>query len=192
HPQLQLTGRETEFGRGLPASVGAAVGRVALSSDRAVELTESGEPVVLVAEETSPGDLPGMLAARAIVTSRRRLAAHAAVGGRGLGRPAVCGATGLRIDLVNRTITSDGQTLVEGELISVDGSSGTLYTGAVHVVPPRPGGDLDALLRRADGLRRLGIRTNADNGRDAGSLCNTAPRALVCVAPSISSSATDC
>jgi pyruvate,orthophosphate dikinase len=69
HPQLQLTGRETEFGRGLPASVGAAVGRVALSSDRAVELTESGESVVLVAEEASPGDLPGMLAAKAIVTA---------------------------------------------------------------------------------------------------------------------------
>jgi pyruvate, orthophosphate dikinase len=167
HPQLQLTGLETEFGRGLPASVGAAVGRVALSSDRAVELTESGEPVVLVAEETSPGDLPGMLAARAIVTSRGGLAAHAAVVARGLGRPAVCGATGLRIDLVNRTITSDGHTLGEGELISVDGSSGTLYTGAVHVVPPRPGGDLDSLLQRADGLRRLGVRTNADNGRDA-------------------------
>ena len=167
HPQLQLTGRETEFGRGLPASVGAAVGRVALSSDRAVELTESGESVVLVAEETSPGDLPGMLAAKAIVTSRGGLAAHAAVVARGLGRPAVCGATGLRIDLVNRTITFDGQTVAEGELISVDGSSGMLYTGAVHVVPPRPGGDLEALLRRADGLRRLGVRANADNGRDA-------------------------
>ena len=167
HPQLQLTGRETEFGRGLPGAAGAAVGRVALSSDRAVELTESGESVVLVAEETSPGDLPGMLAAKAIVTSRGGLAAHAAVVARGLGRPAVCGATALRIDLVNRTITFAGQTVAEGELISVDGSSGMLYTGAVHVVPPRPGGDLEALLRRADGLRRLGVRANADNGRDA-------------------------
>lgn len=167
HPQLQLTGGEIEFGRGLPAAVGAAVGRVALSSDRAVELTESGEPVILVAEETSPGDLAGMLAAKAIVTSRGGLAAHAAVVARGLGRPAICGATSLRIDLVNRTITCDGQTIGEGELISVDGSSGTLYMGSVHVVPPRPGGDLEALLRRADGLRRLGVRTNADNGRDA-------------------------
>ena len=167
HPQLQLTGRETEFGQGLPAAMGAAVGRVALSSDRAVELTESGEPVVLVAEETSPGDLPGMLAAKAIVTSRGGLAAHAAVVARGLGRPAVCGATALRIDRVNRTISCAGHTVAEGELISVDGSSGMVYTGAVHVVPPRPGGDLEALLRRADRLRRLGVRTNADNGRDA-------------------------
>jgi pyruvate, orthophosphate dikinase len=157
HPQVQLTGRETEFGHGLPAAVGAAVGRVALSSDRAVELTESGEAVIL----------PGMLAAKAIVTSRGGLAAHAAVVARGLGRPAICGATSLRIDLVNRTITCAGQTIAEGELISVDGSSGILYMGAVHVVPPRPGGDLDTLLRRADSLRRLGVRTNADNGRDA-------------------------
>ena len=167
HPQLQLTGQEIVFGRGLPAAAGAAVGRVALSSDRAVELSEAGEAVVLVAEETSPGDLPGMLAAKAIVTSRGGLAAHAAVVARGLGRPAVCGATNVRIDLVNRRISCDGHTIAEGELLSVDGSGGILYTGAVHVVPPRPGGDLDALLARADGLRRLGVRANADNGRDA-------------------------
>ena len=167
HPQLQLTGQEIVFGRGLPAAAGAAVGRIALSSDRAVELGDAGDPVVLVADETSPGDLPGMLAAKAIVTSRGGLAAHAAVVARGLGRPAVCGATGVRIDLVNRTIASDGNTLAEGDLISVDGSGGIIYTGAVHVVPPRPGGDLDALLLRADGLRRLGVRANADNGRDA-------------------------
>jgi pyruvate,orthophosphate dikinase len=167
HPHLQLTGRETEFGQGLPAATGAAVGRVALSSDRAVELTESGEPVVLVAEETSPGDLPGILAAKAIVTSRGGLAAHAAVVARGLGRPAVCGVTALRIDRVNRTISCAGHTIAEGELISVDGSSGMVYTGEVHIVPPRPSGELDALLRRADRLRRLGVRTNADNGRDA-------------------------
>jgi pyruvate,orthophosphate dikinase len=73
----------------------------------------------------------------------------------------------VRIDFANRTIASDGHTLAEGELISVDGGGGILYTGAVHVVPPRPGGDLDALLIRADGLRRLGVRANADNGRDA-------------------------
>ncbi|HEU5265552.1 MAG TPA: PEP-utilizing enzyme, partial [Jatrophihabitans sp.] len=114
HPQLQLTGQEIVFGRGLPAAVGAAVGRVALSSDRAVELSEAGDAVVLVAEETSPGDLPGMLAAKAIVTSRGGLAAHAAVVARGLGRPAVCGATDVRIDLVNRRISCDGHTLSEG------------------------------------------------------------------------------
>ena len=167
HPQLQLTGDEAEFARGLPAAAGAAVGRIALSSERAVEWSEKSDPVILVAEETSPGDLPGMLAAKAIVTVRGGLAAHAAVVARGLGRPAICGATTLRINYAAGTVTSAGQSLAEGDLISVDGSSGMIYAGAVHVVPPRPGGDLDALLRRADTVRRLGVRTNADNGRDA-------------------------
>jgi pyruvate,orthophosphate dikinase len=167
HPQLQLAGGEAEFARGLPAAAGAAVGRIALSSERAVEWSEKGDPVILVAEETSPGDLPGMLAAKAIVTVRGGLAAHAAVVARGLGRPAVCGATALKLHRAAGTVTSAGQSLAEGDLISVDGSSGIIYTGAVHLVPPRPGGDLDALLRRADGVRRLGVRTNADNGRDA-------------------------
>jgi pyruvate, orthophosphate dikinase len=167
HPQLQLTGSETEFACGLPASAGAAVGRIALSSERAVEWSEGGDPVVLVAEETSPGDLPGMLAAQAIVTVRGGLAAHAAVVARGLGRPAVCGATAVRIHKAGRTVASEGQSLNEGELISVDGSSGTIYAGAVHVIPPEPGGDLESLLRHADRVRRLRVRANADNGRDA-------------------------
>jgi pyruvate, orthophosphate dikinase len=167
HPQLQLAGGEAEFARGLPAAAGAAVGRVALSSERAVDWSEKSDPVILVAEETSPGDLPGMLAAKAIVTARGGLAAHAAVVARGLGRPAVCGATALRIDHAAGTVTCAGQSLAEGELISVDGSTGIIYAGAVHVVPPRPGGDLEALLRRADNVRRLGVRANADNGRDA-------------------------
>jgi pyruvate,orthophosphate dikinase len=167
HPQLQLTGSETEFARGLPAAAGAAAGCIALSSERAVQWSEEGDPVILVAQETTPGDLPGLLAARAVVTVRGGLAAHAAVVARGLGRPAVCGATALRIDHAARTVTGAGQTLAEGDLISVDGSSGTVYVGAVHVVPPRPGGDLEALLRRADTVRRLGVRANADNGRDA-------------------------
>jgi pyruvate,orthophosphate dikinase len=167
HPQMQLTGVEAEFARGLPAAAGAAVGRIALSSERAVEWSEKSDPVILVADETSPGDLPGMLAAKAIVTVRGGLAAHAAVVARGLGRPAVCGATALRINHAAGTVTSAGLSLAEGDLISVDGSSGIIYAGAVHVVPPRPGGDLEGLLRRADTVRRLGVRANADNGRDA-------------------------
>jgi pyruvate, orthophosphate dikinase len=167
HPQLQLTGAETEFARGLPASAGAAVGRIALSSERAVEWSEKGDPVIIVAEETTPGDLPGLLAAKGVVTVRGGLAAHAAVVARGLGRPAVCGATSLGIDRAARTVTSAGRSLAEGELISVDGSSGIIYAGTVHIVPPRPGHHLESLLRRADQVRRLAVRTNADNGRDA-------------------------
>src|ERR1700689_2593997 len=121
HPQMQLTGVEAEFARGLPAAAGAAVGRIALSSERAVEWSEKSDPVILVADETSPGDLPGMLAAKAIVTVRGGLAAHAAVVARGLGRPAVCGATTLRINHAAGTVTSAGLSLAEGDLISVDG-----------------------------------------------------------------------
>ncbi|MBV9206640.1 MAG: pyruvate, phosphate dikinase [Actinobacteria bacterium] len=168
HPQLQLTGRETEFARGLPAAAGAAAGRIALSSERAVEWSEGGDPVILVAEETSPGDLPGMLASKGIVTVRGGLAAHAAVVARGLGKPAVCGATTVRIHKAGGTVASSGQSLAEGELITVDGSTGAIYAGAVHVIPPQPGGDLETLLRHADRVRRLEIRANADNGRDAG------------------------
>jgi len=167
HPQVQLTGREAEFARGLPAAAGAAVGRIVLSSDRAVEWSEKGDAVILVSEETSPGDLAGILAAKGIVTSRGGLAAHAAVVARGLGRPAVCGATNLRIDHANRAVLSAGHALAEGDVVSVDGSTGIVYSGAVNVVPPRPGSDLDSLLGRADGLRRMGVRANADNGRDA-------------------------
>ena len=193
HPQLQLTGGEIEFGRGLPAAVGAAVGRVALSSDRAVELTESGEPVVLVAEETSPGDLPGMLAAKAIVTSRGGLAAHAAVVARGLGRPAVCGATSLRIDLVNRTITCDGQTVGEGEF----DLRRRQQRDALH-------GRRSTSSRRARAATwRLCCGAPTDCGALASArmpttvgtqrwLCSTAPRESACAAPSISSSVIGC
>jgi pyruvate, orthophosphate dikinase len=132
-----------------------------------VPWSEKGEAVILVAEETTPGDLPGLLACKAVATVRGGLASHAAVVARGLGRPAVCGVTTLRIDQANRTVTCAGRSLAEGELVSVDGSSGTIYPGAMHVVPPRPGGDLEALLSRADKVRRLAVRTNADNGRDA-------------------------
>src|SRR5260370_25088087 len=102
-----------------------------------------------------------------MLTGRGGRAARAWGGARGRGRPAVCGASALRTGRGAGTVTGAGQSLAEGDLISVDGSSGTIYAGAVHVVPPRPGGDLEGLLRRADQVRRLGVRTNADNGRDA-------------------------
>ncbi len=167
HPQMQLTGREIEFARGFAAAAGAAVGRIVFSSDRAVEWSSNGDAVVLLSDETSPGDLPGMLAAKAIVTTRGGLAAHAAVVARGLGRPAVCGAVTLKIDRERHVVSSGSTTLREGDVVAVDGSTGAIYVGAVPVVPPRPGDDLETLLQRADGLRRLGVRANADNGRDA-------------------------
>jgi pyruvate,orthophosphate dikinase len=98
HPQPRLTGNEIEFAHGLGASLGAAVGRIAIDSETAVEMAESGESVLLVMSETTPGDLPGMMAAAGILTINGGSASHAAVVARGMGRPAICGATGLRID----------------------------------------------------------------------------------------------
>ncbi len=167
HPQLRVTGRETLFLKGLPASIGAAVGRIALSSDSAVGMTHAGDAVILMMAETSPGDLPGMLAAKGIVTARGGLASHAAVVARGLGRPAICGATGLTVDHEKGQVSFGPLTLSEGDVVAIDGASGSLYVGSAEVVPPSPGGPLEDLLRRADGIRNLGIRTNADTGREA-------------------------
>ena len=134
-----------------------------------------------------------MFAAKAIVTARGGLAAHAAVVARGLGRPAVCGATDLRIDLGNRTVTAHGHTLLEGAQISVDGSSGQLYSGAVHVVPPRPGDDLEALLRpRRRPAPAAACGRTPTTAATPRSRCSTGPRASGCAAPSTSSSAIAC
>lgn len=167
NPQLRTTGSEILFLSGLPAAIGAATGRIALTSERAVELEQAGEAAILVATETSPGDLPGMLASSGIVTARGGLASHAAVVARGLGRPAICGAVGLTVDLATRRITFENCTLAEGDQVSIDGAAGRLYVGAVDVVAPDPDASLDDLLRRADGIRTLGVRANADTGREA-------------------------
>ena len=168
HPQLQLTGRETEFARGLPAAAGAAVGRIALSSERAVEWSESGDPVILVAEETSPGDLPGMLAAKAIVTVRGGLAAHAAVVARGLGRPAVCGATAA----ADRQSRRDRDQPPASRWPRASSSRSTAAAGPsirARCMSSRRG---QAVISNGCCSTRTGcggseVRANADNGRDA-------------------------
>jgi pyruvate,orthophosphate dikinase len=162
HPRLRLTGDERLLARGLPASPGAACGAVALSSERAVELVEGGSAVVLVATETTPADLSGMLAADAIVTSRGGSASHAAVVARGIGRPAVCGAAELTIDPAARVVRGGGHVVREGDVVSVDGWSGAVYAGEVPVGKAEPMPELVRLLEWADGLRRLGVRANAD------------------------------
>jgi len=166
HPQLRLTGAEPVFVRGLPASPGAASGAVVLTSERAVELAAVGTAVVLVAAETTPGDLPGLLAADAVITSGGGLASHAAVVARGLGRPAVCGAAELRLDPAAGTVTVNGTTLHEGDVVSVDGRGGVVYSGGVPLRPAEPPPVLTTLLGWADEIRRLGVRTNADTARE--------------------------
>lgn len=167
HPRPKLTGQEVVLVTGLPASPGAAVGRIALSSEDAVDLSDSGEAVILLAAETTPADLPGMMAARAIVTINGGSASHAAVVARGMGRPAVCGAGDLRIDLAAGTVSANGVTLNRGDIVSVDGDAGAIYVGPVEIKLPEASPSLTTVLSWADDVRRLGVRANADTGHDA-------------------------
>jgi pyruvate, orthophosphate dikinase len=166
HAQLRLTGAEELLVQGLAASPGAASGLVALSSQRALELAAGGVPTVLVSSETTPGDVPALLAAQAVVTTAGGLASHAAVVARGAGRAAVCGATELRIDRAQGTVSAGGHTVVEGEMVTVDGRTGRVYVGEVAVLPAEPPAELDSLLAWADAERELGVRTNADTVRE--------------------------
>ncbi len=152
---------------GLAASPGAAVGRVVLTAEEAVEVSADGTAVVLVREETSPDDLEGMVAARGLLTSRGGLVSHAAVVARGLGIPAVCGAAALRIDNVYRTVTVDRTVIRAGDVISIDGSTGQVVVGAVELEVPDDDPRVDRLLAWADERRTLRVYANADTPDDA-------------------------
>jgi len=166
---------------GISASPGAAVGRVVLDAETAVEWSERGEEVILVREETNPDDLEGMVAARGTLTSRGGKTSHAAVVARGMGRPCVCGAAALTVDLVGRQVQVRGGPVIhEGDVISLDGTTGEVFAGAVPVVDSAvvsyfDGKEVDdpvvdavaALLRHADGVRRMAVHANADTPEDA-------------------------
>ena len=167
YPRPRLTGRETLFTTGLPASPGAAVGRIALSSEATVDRVAEGQTVILMSAETGPADLPGMMAAAAIVTAKGGSASHAAVVARGMGRPAVCGANDMLIDELSGTVTCGNLTLAAGDVVSVDGDAGRVYYGAVDISIPDPSPALTTVLLWADDVRRLGVRANADTAADA-------------------------
>ncbi|MPY60491.1 putative PEP-binding protein [Streptomyces spongiae] len=166
HPQLRLTGGEEFLTRGLPASPGAATGAVVLSSERALELAADGTRVVLVAAETTPADVPGMLASAAVLTGSGGVASHAAVVARGAGKPAVCGAEGLRVDQAAGTVRFGERVVREGDAVSLDGRTGAVYAGTLSVSVAGPPPELSTLLQWADGMRRLGVRVNADTAAE--------------------------
>ncbi|GAB2971215.1 pyruvate, phosphate dikinase [Streptomyces pseudoechinosporeus] len=166
HPQLRLTGGEQLLVKGLPASPGAATGAIVLSSERALELAADGTQVVLVAHETTPADVPGMLAAVAVLTGSGGIASHAAVVARGAGKPAVCGAEGLRADRAAGTVRIGDRVLREGDAVSLDGRTGAVYEGTLSVSVAGPPPELSTLLEWADGMRRLGVRANADTAAE--------------------------
>ena len=152
---------------GLPASPGAATGRILFFADDAEKWNEDGEKVVLVRIETSPEDLAGMAAAQGILTARGGMTSHAAVVARGMGKCCVSGAGTLVIDYKKRTLTVDGITFSEGDYISLNGSTGQVIEGKVETKAPELSGDFAELMDICDKYARLGVRTNADTPHDA-------------------------
>ncbi len=185
-PRFDESARVEQVGRGIAASPGAAVGKAVFDSYTAVKWSRSGEKVILIRRETNPDDLDGMIAAEGILTSRGGKTSHAAVVARGMGKTCVCGAEELEVDTKRRRMTVPGGHVVEeGDLISIDGSSGKVYLGEVPVVPSpvveyfegrmHPGADdadelveaVHRMMAFADRKRRLRVRANADNAEDA-------------------------
>ena len=181
-PRFDVGGDITKITTGVSASPGAAVGKAVFDSARAVEQADAGEDVILVRRETNPDDLHGMIAARGILTSRGGKTSHAAVVARGMGKTCVCGADELGVDTAGRKLTAPGGVVIsEGDVLSIDGTSGAVYLGAVPVAPSSvvtyfeggltpDAGDLvtsvDRIMKHADATRRLGVFANADTGED--------------------------
>ncbi|GIU92011.1 MAG: pyruvate, phosphate dikinase [Acidimicrobiia bacterium] len=152
---------------GVAASPGAAQGKAVFDSDKAVEWARRGERVLLVRPETTPDDIHGMAAADGILTSQGGKTSHAAVVARGMGKPAVTGASALVVDPAAGRASVDGKVITEGDLVTIDGTTGRVYLGEVPLEEPRPIPELETLLSWADEIRTLGVRANADTPEDA-------------------------
>ncbi|MCP4328503.1 MAG: pyruvate, phosphate dikinase [Alphaproteobacteria bacterium] len=166
HPTLDPDVDRAVLGRGLPASPGAASGKIVFSADAAEDMAHKGENVILVRVETSPEDIHGMHAARGILTTRGGMTSHAAVVARGMGRPCVAGAGGLRIDYHAGTMKAGDNVVRSGDLITLDGSTGEVMRGAVPTIQPQLSAEFERLMGWADEIRRLGVRANADTPKD--------------------------
>jgi pyruvate, orthophosphate dikinase len=169
HPQFDATAHYDVVAKGLNASPGAAVGEVVFTSADAVEASAAGRKVILVRWETTPDDLRGMVAAQGILTSHGGKTSHAAVVARGMGKPCVCGAEALKIDAESKTAKITGTDIVlhEGDIVSINGTTGTVVLGAVALVQPEVTADFDTVLGWADSFRTMGVRANADTPDDA-------------------------
>jgi len=152
---------------GLPASPGAAAGRVVFDSDEAEKLGREGVPVVLVRPETTPDDIHGIVEAQGVLTSRGGMTCHAAIVARGMGKPCVVGCEALDIDLTEQAFRVGKQLIKNGDFISIDGSTGSVYLGQVPTVEPELSSEFQTILDWADDTRRLGVWANADTPADA-------------------------
>ena len=167
HPTIDPGAELEVIAKGLPASPGAAVGRVVFDADRAEARAAAGETVILVRKETSPDDFHGMVAAAGILTARGGMTSHAAVVARGMGKCCVAGAKELAVDEAAGAFQVNGLLVREGDWITLDGSAGHVILGRADLVEPKPGGEFARLMGWADERRRLRVRTNADTPKDA-------------------------
>ncbi len=168
HPMFDPSARRDVVAKGLPASPGAATGRVAFTAEEAVKMAEGGEKVMLVRVETSPEDIAGMAAAQGILTQVGGMTSHAAIVARGMGKSCVVGCGGVSVDYKGKKFaTKGGKTVKQGDYISIDGSTGEVMLGEVPTVPPEVAGEFADLMGYVDEIRRLGVRTNADTPEDA-------------------------
>jgi pyruvate, orthophosphate dikinase len=167
HPTLDPSAPKRVVARGLPASPGAASGKVVFTAEEAEKLAGQGEPTILCRIETSPEDIHGMHAAQGIVTSRGGMTSHAAVVARGMGRPCVAGAGDVRIDYKRRVMMTRLGEIAAGDVITIDGATGEVMLGRIPTVQPTLSGDFGQLMTWADAHRRLAVRANAETPLDA-------------------------
>ncbi|MGB0089570.1 MAG: pyruvate, phosphate dikinase [Planifilum fulgidum] len=167
HRRIDPEARLDVLAKGLPASPGAASGKVVFDADTAERLARDGEKVILVRPETTPEDIHGILAAQGILTSRGGMTSHAAVVARGMGKPCICGCEELRIDLRKKEFRAGETVIREGDLLSIDGGTGQVIRGEVPLIDPELSGEFQEILSWADEVRTLKVRANADNPEDA-------------------------
>jgi len=167
HPRFDPDYKKDVLTKGLNASPGAAVGKVVFSADEAERLGKQGEKVILTRWETTPDDIHGMIAAQGVLTSHGGKTSHAAVVARGMGKPCVAGCAALEIKDEEGCFSVNGTTVKNGDIISIDGTSGEVVVGEVPLVPPTPTPELKTVLGWADEYRRLSVRANADTPEDA-------------------------
>jgi len=166
HPTLDEKSKLNIIAKGLPASPGAATGKVVFSSDEAERLNEMMQDTILVRVETSPEDIHGMHAAKGILTSRGGMTSHAAVVARGMGRPCVSGSSEIDIDYDKKIFKTQSTEIKEGDLITIDGSTGGIIKGEVPKIKPEISGDFSKLMSWADSFRKLKVRTNSETSLD--------------------------
>ncbi|GIL16285.1 MAG: pyruvate, phosphate dikinase [Oligoflexia bacterium] len=166
HPTLDPKAEKTQLAKGLPASPGGVSGQIVFTAEEAVEWKEQAKKVILVRIETSPEDIAGMVAAQGILTTRGGMTSHAAVVARGMGKCCVAGCGDIEVDYNQKTMKVKGYVLKQGDVITLDGGTGEVYLGLVKTLEPQLSGTFDRIMKIADSVRRLKVRTNADTPKD--------------------------